>query len=137
MTEELKPCPFCGEKKISLNPKTKEYSGSINCPACLVSLPMEFDCAELIHCWNTRADTSDPVMAGLQERIEAHEIGLKIWAATVEQMTLRIKELEERIENLKSALKFYADKDNNGTCAGCIRALGYGNTAREALKEDK
>ena len=49
----------------------------------------------------------------------------------------REKKLVERIEKLESTLKFYADKDNNGTCAGCIRALGYGERAREALKEDK
>jgi transcription elongation factor Elf1 len=54
---DLLPCPFCGEKKIFLNEPSKYHRyGSINCPACLVSMPGEvMDQNELIGCWNARA----------------------------------------------------------------------------------
>lgn len=56
MTEQLKPCPFCGEEQISFNEPSQYYRyGSINCPACLVVMPGEVsDQNELIGCWNTR-----------------------------------------------------------------------------------
>jgi transcription elongation factor Elf1 len=56
-TAPLLPCPFCGEKRVSLNdPHPDGYRyGSINCPACLVVMPGEVASQqELIDCWNTR-----------------------------------------------------------------------------------
>jgi transcription elongation factor Elf1 len=54
---KLLPCPFCGEERISFNPPDKAhgFKGSINCPACLASVPREVnDDQELIGCWNGR-----------------------------------------------------------------------------------
>lgn len=54
-TVELLPCPLCGEKRISLNKPGFNYKkGSINCPACLLTLPGEVNEDELIRCWNDR-----------------------------------------------------------------------------------
>lgn len=56
----LKPCPFCGEKKIYFNPPAPEidFLGSLNCPACLASMPNETNnVEELIGCWNHREPT--------------------------------------------------------------------------------
>lgn len=53
----LKPCPFCGEKKIYFNLPDQEtgFRGSLNCPACLASMPNETNnVEELIECWNHR-----------------------------------------------------------------------------------
>lgn len=57
-TPELRPCPFCGETRISLNAPNKFHNlGSINCPACMVVMPgATSDENELIGCWNGRAD---------------------------------------------------------------------------------
>lgn len=55
----LKPCPFCGERRIFFNPPdpTINFKGSINCPACGVEMPREVnDDQELIDCWNTRVE---------------------------------------------------------------------------------
>ena len=60
MTEELKPCPFCG---CNLNDKsnvfkTVEYihgSGQyIQCPWCGIRTRAVYDEYELIHIWNER-----------------------------------------------------------------------------------
>lgn len=52
---DLKPCPFCGERRIYLNaPSKSSRHGSINCPACLVVMPGEVSRDELIACWNER-----------------------------------------------------------------------------------
>lgn len=60
---DLLPCPLCGEKHISLNKPGFNYKkGSINCPACLLTLPGEVNEAELIRCWNDRC--GDPAQAG-------------------------------------------------------------------------
>lgn len=57
MSRELLPCPFCGEKRISLNaPSQFHRYGSINCPACLVVLPGAVsEQSELIEAWNARS----------------------------------------------------------------------------------
>lgn len=59
MSEKLLPCPFCGEPQIFFNAldedESENFRASINCPACLVSMPREVNNdAELINCWNTR-----------------------------------------------------------------------------------
>lgn len=58
---DLLPCQFCGEARISFNPPNNKigFKGSINCPACLATMPREVnDDQELIDCWNTRASTA-------------------------------------------------------------------------------
>lgn len=54
---ELLPCPFCGETTIYFNApdEMQGWRGSINCPACLVTMPRECGDQELVDCWNTRA----------------------------------------------------------------------------------
>lgn len=51
---DLRPCPFCGENTIFLNPREGASRGSINCPACLVVMPEEAGQSELIRSWNER-----------------------------------------------------------------------------------
>lgn len=51
-SDSFRPCPFCGEMVIYL---TMGKDGCINCPNCLVCMPIEGnDHIELIHAWNTR-----------------------------------------------------------------------------------
>lgn len=50
MSEKLKPCPFCGEKKIYEQPHL------INCPSCLASIPNACNSPEEMRdAWNLRA----------------------------------------------------------------------------------
>ncbi len=69
----LKPCPFCGETRISFNQPSKDFKGSINCPACLATMPREVnDDDELIACWNGRAALQQPEQ-GWRD-IESHDM---------------------------------------------------------------
>jgi len=60
---ELLPCPLCGPGKVFLNPPSETYRhGSINCPACLLTLPGEIkDPREMIEVWNTRPAGWQPI----------------------------------------------------------------------------
>lgn len=64
MTNNLKPCPFCGNEEPSLNSPNEHYTpGSINCPACMVVFPGAVGGPhreqELIDNWNTRAPSPE------------------------------------------------------------------------------
>lgn len=64
MTNNLKPCPFCGNEEPSLNsPNEHDTLGSINCPACMVVFPGAVGGPhreqELIDNWNTRAPSPE------------------------------------------------------------------------------
>ena len=74
---KLKPCPFCGCGDIKFNHPNKEmgWRGSINCPACLVTMPRECGDQELIDCWNERA-----ALATLQPDGERREVIARILA---------------------------------------------------------
>jgi hypothetical protein len=62
-TVPLEPCPLCGPGKVYLNPPNPTHRlGSINCPACLLTLPAEIkDQRELIEVWNTRPNGWQPI----------------------------------------------------------------------------
>ena len=64
MTNNLKPCPFCGNEEPSLNsPNEHDTPGSINCPACMVVFPGAIGGPhreqELIDNWNARAPSPE------------------------------------------------------------------------------
>lgn len=79
---ELSPCPFCGEQHIYLNPPTEHHSGSINCPACMVSMPRaisgEKGGDELIRSWNARAAGWQPIETAPKDGTK-----LLLWTTTV------------------------------------------------------
>lgn len=58
---KLLPCPFCGEPRVSFNPKLGHRRSSINCPACLVCMPEEAGEDELWQSWNARATDWQPI----------------------------------------------------------------------------
>lgn len=49
MSESLKPCPFCGEKRIYYGPH------GVNCPACLAMVPEDKCNPDAPAAWNRRA----------------------------------------------------------------------------------
>lgn len=56
-TEELKPCPFCGSKNISITRVIQEETFNISCDDCGCILYMEHtDKDKAIAEWNTRAN---------------------------------------------------------------------------------
>ena len=77
---KLKPCPFCGEKRIFLNePSVHHRYGCINCPACLVVMPGEAnDQNETITAWNTRAVNSHDELVKALEAIVSMNVQYSI-----------------------------------------------------------
>lgn len=60
MSEELLPCPFCGETEIYYGPH------GVNCPACLAMMPEDKCNPNAPDAWNTRTPiqfTSDNLRA--------------------------------------------------------------------------
>ena len=55
MSDELKPCPFCGGKA-----KLKTYGDRdvfwAECPKCYVKMPMVWEQEKAIRAWNTRVE---------------------------------------------------------------------------------
>lgn len=91
-------CPFCGESRISLNKPNEFYRyGSINCPACLVTMPGACrDEEELIEGWNTREGEST---TGIK-RVTHEQIVEAVGAIRTREDALR---LIERIFDLSQA----------------------------------
>lgn len=54
MSEELKPCPFCGSKNIRLWEKTT--SPWVQCEKCLSSTATGYTKEEAVENWNRRAN---------------------------------------------------------------------------------
>jgi Lar family restriction alleviation protein len=52
MSEELKPCPFCGSNIVLTG--GKEYGIAVFCKNCFSDGPVEDSDAEAITAWNTR-----------------------------------------------------------------------------------
>lgn len=56
MSEELKPCPFCGSAALLLtNTKTGHYWGECGSTQCAAEAATTTDKAEAVAAWNTRA----------------------------------------------------------------------------------
>lgn len=67
MTEELKPCPFCGSTAVVLvNVAAGEYLASCNTLECGATGSMGHSHAQAVELWNTRFAVSD-----ILERLEA------------------------------------------------------------------
>lgn len=125
MSEELKPCPFCGGKDLE-----KEVIDGIegmiyrvSCPHCANTMPMTVDTSmeEAIRIWNTR-----PIEYGLEVENECLRKTLcEIRKALCEIMELR---------NLNNNLKY----TNTPSCAEDIFANFYcimGDIAIKALNK--
>lgn len=50
MTEELKPCPFCGSKIVGLI--SGEWGAVVNCGGCLAEGPIAMDDESAAIAWN-------------------------------------------------------------------------------------
>lgn len=63
MSEELKPCPFCGGHATSYGTRKMESGGSthclIHCDECSARLSAETE-NDAVEAWNRRADLIDP-----------------------------------------------------------------------------
>lgn len=138
MTVRLLPCPFCETEDVSLNEPNEFYlAGSINCPACLATMPGEVrgdDFRELIGCWNTRTD----------DRLRAElETSRKLCMAFEEAVggdVGEILELRAELASARKALEFYANqyceglgtnpddcgKFKSDDCGGCLAAAALG-----------
>ncbi|ACC98525.1 hypothetical protein Emin_0972 [Elusimicrobium minutum Pei191] len=57
MSEELKPCPFCGSKDVHTNNAYPHYIFCLACNAMfrVAGLQWEKDVPKLIEAWNRRA----------------------------------------------------------------------------------
>jgi Lar family restriction alleviation protein len=58
MTEELKPCPFCGSTRVSLS--VSKFSSVVACNECQSEGPNIHDESEAVGKWNRRAAPSQP-----------------------------------------------------------------------------
>lgn len=57
MSEELKPCPFCGDKAVQKDMDTPFKNGWIGCPKCHCFIDwIKNGKPQAITAWNTRAD---------------------------------------------------------------------------------
>lgn len=61
MSEELKPCPFCGNKKCGTGEVLNKYCEyeRVSCGACGAEGPGAELKKEAYELWNTRANTTD------------------------------------------------------------------------------
>jgi len=66
MSEELKPCPFCGgEAELQTPELTGDLCGTVMCMDCYGSGPSKDDWRDALIAWNTR-----PIEDGLTEEID-------------------------------------------------------------------
>lgn len=59
----LKPCPFCGEEKVNLDPDPELLHFSVWCPICMSAGPWGHNEKDAVIGWNTR----------VKARTSAHE----------------------------------------------------------------
>jgi Lar family restriction alleviation protein len=78
MSEELKPCPFCGSEKITMihkgNAHTRSRSVTIKCKKCLckreigaIRHTMEWCEEQSIATWNTRTQPDKELVEALEK----------------------------------------------------------------------
>lgn len=56
MSEELKPCPFCGRKAKIETSGSPAHDYCVVCTWCLVKTPRSWDRDRAVRAWNTRAE---------------------------------------------------------------------------------
>ncbi len=125
MSEELKPCPFCGSHKIDRQECLGDYW--VTCLTCLASSHME--CSEEIadRQWNTRASTEITALKDevcrLKSRIKQLEAGEAIVALSsiygeptepdIDSQRARIAALMVENNLLKKELEEFEKRSNN------------------------
>lgn len=57
MSEELKPCPFCGSKRIGISSNGKVYVAV--CTNCKASTNLAARKEDAIYLWNKRAESTN------------------------------------------------------------------------------
>lgn len=62
MTEQLKPCPFCGSNSFSVF----DNLSAIVCNACRMSSPVLQTKEEVVKFWNTRVPVENPAVTTRQ-----------------------------------------------------------------------
>ena len=70
MSEELKPCPFCGSSDLAVM-ELLSRGFRIECQGCGAYSPIKKDGPSLLHAWNTRVDDSQATRAALVSEIVA------------------------------------------------------------------
>lgn len=61
MTEELKPCPFCGGEKVTLKSDKEGYTHFCCCDYCGAEGSAKWYKELSIKCWNTRANCQEKI----------------------------------------------------------------------------
>ena len=130
MTEELKPCPFCGqeERVEKLNLGKKLFR--VICPECLTATHLREEEKNAVAEWNAR-----PIEDALQKELdEAREDN----ADNMEYHVAERERLKAENAKLRKALFFYAELDGNDIQNKALefvdgRAQPFGTIARTAL----
>lgn len=85
MTEQLKPCPFCGAHAQLFENNDKEKTCYIECMCCFVRTDDYYDKKYLITDWNRRVDSNSPVIA------EAWDDALRSLVQSISKISKLIK----------------------------------------------
>jgi hypothetical protein len=82
MTEELKPCPFCGgEAKIGSFKGSKE-NWAVWCESCCIPCSEKYTIEETIKTWNTRVQPAVPSVEEIER--ELNHTWYKFWHRMVD-----------------------------------------------------
>ena len=64
MSDELKPCPFCGGEADVVFPEFEDNNhGTVMCMTCFATSPDKENWKEAVTAWNTRTDAIAPQQA--------------------------------------------------------------------------
>lgn len=142
VSEQLKPCPFCGSSRVLIvdkknaDPFINQTKGSLLCDGgCAhVYIRNAFPIEGIVEQWNKR-----PIEDKLRAQVLEHELG---WAKLVHSES-NLREWNfafyEEVSRLKSGLEFYAAKENYQKVSNDSPWFLYGDDcgkiARECLKE--
>jgi hypothetical protein len=77
MTEELKPCPFCGGEAVDSTYNVcdccgKAVNGSINCSLCNAKVDHYDTSTQAIQAWNARVQPTIPSVEEIDKVIRNH-----------------------------------------------------------------
>ncbi len=100
MSDELKPCPFCGGVPVAKMEDSDEKTAVISCRKCPAEMSRHVhwhedgtsEMSELVAAWNTRAPDEAAMRAGYEMAAkEAREIGVFL-----RRFDLALKDARER-----------------------------------------
>ena len=99
MSEELKPCPFCGSTETRTN---YALLPEVICLGCDATIDTGYEMDDAIKLWNTR-----PIEDALQARIAELEWNNSELTDENAELTLRVTEMETELNLLKQERDFW------------------------------